>query len=262
MSGSVNISDKGRFYGVTFTGNAVQDSTSSGSGSSSSQEDTQDESGTWMTGSGEDVNATRYIQPAGASIYKQGRGHMTFVEEAKGGTEVYIYKKFTDNKGTVWATFGNTDPNQALYVKAAELWETKPTEEQVKTSEAEKRKEQEEANKGANGSWGAKANVEYSAGTSVTAPTDDADAYAPGKLNVSDAGELISRAATILGIIRNIGVALGVVALTVIGLRYMFASVEEKAEYKETMVPYVIGAILLMAGTTLVDVIYSLASNF
>ena len=44
--------------------------------------------------------------------------------------------------------------------------------------------------------------------------------------------------------------------LTIIGVRYIMGSVQEKAEYKQTMWPYVIGAVLIFAGTTLVDIIY------
>ena len=37
----------------------------------------------------------------------------------------------------------------------------------------------------------------------------------------------------------------------------MMGSVEEKASYKQTMIPYVVGAILAVSGTTLVSFIYN-----
>ncbi len=40
----------------------------------------------------------------------------------------------------------------------------------------------------------------------------------------------------------------------------MIGSASEKAEYKKTMIPYVVGAVLVFAGTSLVKVIYSLAT--
>jgi len=83
--------------------------------------------------------------------------------------------------------------------------------------------------------------------------------YKPDSLKLSDSQKFVSKAQEILGIIRNIGVAVGVIAISIIGLRYMFASVEEKAEYKQTMIPFMIGAILLIAGTTLVNYIYQIA---
>ena len=45
------------------------------------------------------------------------------------------------------------------------------------------------------------------------------------------------------------------------GIRYMVGSVEEKAQYKSLMFPYVLGAILLFSGTTLLNLIYRLATN-
>lgn len=98
-------------------------------------------------------------------------------------------------------------------------------------------------------------------GTAFTDPTTDANAYKPTDLTTADTGDLTIIAGKIIGIVRNIGVVLGVIFLTVLGLRYMFASIAEKAEYKETMMPYVLGCVLLMAGTVLVDFIYNIATT-
>ena len=38
-------------------------------------------------------------------------------------------------------------------------------------------------------------------------------------------------------------------------------SASEKAEYKKTMIPYIVGAVLIFAGTSLVRVIYSLSTS-
>ncbi len=40
----------------------------------------------------------------------------------------------------------------------------------------------------------------------------------------------------------------------------MIGSAEEKAEYKKTMIPYIIGAILIFASTTIVNIVYNLAT--
>lgn len=63
-------------------------------------------------------------------------------------------------------------------------------------------------------------------------------------------------AGKVLAIVRNIGVVVSIIALTIIGIKYMFGSVEQKADYKKTMIPFVIGIIMLVAGTTLVTFIY------
>ena len=61
----------------------------------------------------------------------------------------------------------------------------------------------------------------------------------------------------ILGAIRNISIVVSVITLMIIGLKYIIGSAEEKANYKETMIPYIIGCILAVSGTTIVSFIYN-----
>ena len=41
----------------------------------------------------------------------------------------------------------------------------------------------------------------------------------------------------------------------------MLGSLEEKAEYKKTMMPYIIGAVLVFAASAIAGIIYSFAIN-
>lgn len=66
----------------------------------------------------------------------------------------------------------------------------------------------------------------------------------------------------ILGYINVVGIVVSVVALILIGLRYMLGSVEEKAEYKKTLIPYIIGAFILFTGTLVPNLIYTFMQNF
>ena len=45
----------------------------------------------------------------------------------------------------------------------------------------------------------------------------------------------------------------------ILGIKYMIGSVEEKAEYKKTMMPYIIGTTILFAASTIVSIIYNVA---
>ena len=63
----------------------------------------------------------------------------------------------------------------------------------------------------------------------------------------------------ILGIIRVVGTVVAVGVLMVIGIKYMMGSAEEKAEYKKTMIPYVIGAGLVFAASAIAGIIYGFA---
>lgn len=56
--------------------------------------------------------------------------------------------------------------------------------------------------------------------------------------------------------VRTVGEAIAVVMLLVLGIKYILGSVEEKAEYKQTMWPYIIGAILIFSGAAVTDIIY------
>lgn len=60
----------------------------------------------------------------------------------------------------------------------------------------------------------------------------------------------------ILGAIQMVGSLTAVICLIVLGVRYMMGSVEEKAEYKKTLLPYFIGAMLVFGITNLLKVVY------
>ena len=65
----------------------------------------------------------------------------------------------------------------------------------------------------------------------------------------------------IIGAIRAIGTIVSVAIFAVLGIKYMTGSVEEKAEYKKTMVPYLIGALLLFGITSLLGIIVNVVQS-
>lgn len=66
----------------------------------------------------------------------------------------------------------------------------------------------------------------------------------------------------IFAVIRTVGILLSVIILVVLGIKYMMGSAEEKAEYKKTMIPYIVGAALIFAASALSQVLYNVFSNF
>ena len=76
-----------------------------------------------------------------------------------------------------------------------------------------------------------------------------------------DTTEIKHQGGKILGIIRIIGTIISVAMLMVIGIKYMMGSAAEKAEYKKTLMPYLIGSILLFTATTIADVIYEFVNG-
>ena len=62
---------------------------------------------------------------------------------------------------------------------------------------------------------------------------------------------------SILGLIRVIGTFISVGALMVMGIKYMMGSTEERASYKKSMVPYIIGCIVLFGAVNITSMIYN-----
>lgn len=65
----------------------------------------------------------------------------------------------------------------------------------------------------------------------------------------------------VIGAVRLIGSVVSVIAIVAIGIRYMMSTVDGKAEYKKTMIQYLIGAILLFMGSNIVSIIYNMSTN-
>ena len=100
-------------------------------------------------------------------------------------------------------------------------------------------------------------NISYAA--NGTDALGSLDSYNGG--NGAGSSRLQAKAEIILGAIQVIGVVVSVIILIAMGIKYMFGSIEEKSEYKETMIPYLIGAVLVFSGTTIPEIIYQIAQN-
>lgn len=61
----------------------------------------------------------------------------------------------------------------------------------------------------------------------------------------------------IIGMLQTVGVVLSVVILVVLGIKYMMGSAEEKADYKKTMIPYVVGAAFIFLAPTIANMLYT-----
>lgn len=83
------------------------------------------------------------------------------------------------------------------------------------------------------------------------------DAWKPGKMSDKDKKKVGDITGNILANIRTVGIFLSVIMLTIIGLKYILSAADEKANYKENMVPYVAGCFLLAATTTIPSLIYN-----
>jgi len=92
-------------------------------------------------------------------------------------------------------------------------------------------------------------------------------AYA-GEINTEDfailyskngVSDLDNKTGKILSIVQVAGAAISVVALVILGMRYMLSSPNEKATIKEKLIPYVIGVIIFFAASNLVTIVMKFA---
>ena len=88
------------------------------------------------------------------------------------------------------------------------------------------------------------------------------DDYKPDSTTeVSNAYSLAKKGNTIVKVIQAIASALSVGVLMIIAIKYMMGSVEEKAEYKKTMLPYVIGCFLVFGITNILGIVVDIMSK-
>lgn len=97
--------------------------------------------------------------------------------------------------------------------------------------------------------------------SSTGAAAINPDDYKPNDLTASDYQKPFAFARTILNAITITGVVICVVTVMFLGIKYMVGSVEEKAEYKKTMIPIIVGMVMLVCTSTIVSIIYNMVSQ-
>lgn len=85
-------------------------------------------------------------------------------------------------------------------------------------------------------------------------PGDIEPVYSP------DDSDLQDKAENILGWIRNIAAILSVILLAIMGIKFMIGSTEERAEYKKSFLPLIIGIFVVLTASTLASWIWSVLS--
>ena len=88
-------------------------------------------------------------------------------------------------------------------------------------------------------------------------------ALTPGDIKGTDPDDsgIVDFGNRIVGILTTVGIVLSVIVLIVLGIKYMMGSAEEKAEYKKTMMPYLIGAALIFSASVIANIVYNFFQN-
>ena len=79
------------------------------------------------------------------------------------------------------------------------------------------------------------------------------------QLQYGEASYLFDKGAFVITLLRNIAAIISVLTISIIGVRYMVGSVEQKAEYKQTMMPVVIGCMLIAGLSVILTIIQSIS---
>lgn len=65
----------------------------------------------------------------------------------------------------------------------------------------------------------------------------------------------------IVNIITTIGIIVAVIVLLILGIKYMMGSASEKAEYKKTMIPYLVGAVLIFGASAIAKAVVAMTQS-
>ena len=95
----------------------------------------------------------------------------------------------------------------------------------------------------------------FAASATIGGVTVNPNTSASGAANVQNVGN------NILGIIQVVGTIIAIGILMVLGIKYMMGSAEEKASYKKTMMPYIVGAVLIFAASNIATYVYNFTTS-
>ena len=77
----------------------------------------------------------------------------------------------------------------------------------------------------------------------------DADQITP--IYGKSGGKIKDIGQKILGVLTNLGIVISVIVIAGLGIKYITGSAEEKAEYKKSFVPLLVGMVLLLGASAI-----------
>ena len=89
----------------------------------------------------------------------------------------------------------------------------------------------------------------------------DPNDYNPNNGNAEAPAKFTNMVGTIATTIQTIGITLSVIVIGLLGIKYMTGSVEEKADYKKSMIPFLVGTVLIVAVGTIIRIVNDLTSQ-
>ena len=93
------------------------------------------------------------------------------------------------------------------------------------------------------------------------ADTINPNDFRPGQVHVSGGEKAINLAEKIIGGITVVGTVVAVVVTLALGIKYMVGSIEQRAEYKKSMVPILFGMMMLFGVSWIIKLIYNIMTG-
>lgn len=94
----------------------------------------------------------------------------------------------------------------------------------------------------------------------IYATTINPNDYEPNGLT-NELDSVTNKFGIIVDVLQTVGIIVTVVVLIILGIKYMTGSVGERAEYKKSMIPYLIGAVMIFALTQVLGIVMSISGN-
>ena len=85
--------------------------------------------------------------------------------------------------------------------------------------------------------------------------------WTPDTYTQEEVKEIVDTASIVVSVIRVVGVIVTVIVLLALGIKYMTGSVSEKAEYKKSMIPYVVGAVIFFGLSQILSLVISVVTE-
>ena len=76
-----------------------------------------------------------------------------------------------------------------------------------------------------------------------------------------DSDKIATLGGNIVNILTTVGIVIAVIVLLILGIKYMMGSASEKAEYKKTMIPYLVGAVLVFGASAIAKAVVSMSNT-
>lgn len=79
-----------------------------------------------------------------------------------------------------------------------------------------------------------------------------------GKGTANNINGISNVAGNVIKLIRNVAAIAAVVIISILGIKYMMGSTEERADYKKSFIPLIVGIVVVVAAASIASLLFGL----